>query len=178
MEQQKNFFTLFGLPQQFDVNLSELTERYRALQKQFHPDKFANASASERTLSVQQASLVNDAYTVLKSPLLRVKYLLEINGVSLDEESNSIMDPDFLMQQMEMRETLESVATTSDPLGALDEIADKVDKQNNQIKKDIRSLFLEENICYEKIVEDVRKWQFFSRLQTQIDELYIRYEKN
>jgi len=178
MEQKRNFFTLFGLSQQFDVDLPELTERYRELQKQLHPDKFANASTSERTLSVQQASLVNDAYTVLKSPLLRVKYLLEINGIPLDDESNSIMDPEFLMQQMEMREALESVVSASDPLAALDKIADKIDEQNSQIKQGIRKLFLQDKVSYNKIADEVRKWQFFSRLHTQADELYARYEKN
>ena len=177
MSQQNNFFSLFGLPVQFELDLAELTSRYRNLQKQLHPDNFANSSSSERSLSVQQASMINDAYAVLKSPLLRVKYLLEINGVATNEESNSIMDPEFLMQQMEMRESLESVKVATDPLGALDEIADQIDDHTNKIKRHIRKLFMHEDKDFDAIADDARKWQFFSRLQVELDELYSRYEK-
>lgn len=177
MDQRNNYFSIFGLPIQFELDLSKLTERYRDLQKQLHPDKFASSSSSERTLSVQQAALINDAYAVLKSPLLRAKYLLELNGVALNEESNSIMDAEFLMQQMEMREALESVKTASDPLGMLDQIADQIDVQLNELKSRITKLFAENNKNFDAIADEVRKWQFFSRLQIEIDEAYARYEK-
>jgi molecular chaperone HscB len=177
MSQQNNFFSLFGLRVQFELDLTELTNRYRNLQKQLHPDKFASGSGSERALSVQQAAMINDAYAVLKSPLLRAKYILELNDVPVNESSNSIMDPEFLMQQMEMRESLESVKTASDPLGALDSIVDQIDEQVNKLKAHLRKLFLHEKPNFEEIADDVRKWQFFSRLQVEADEMYSRYEK-
>ena len=55
-----NYFDLFGLPVDFQVDGSLLTVRYRELQKQCHPDNFATASERDRLLAVQQAARIND----------------------------------------------------------------------------------------------------------------------
>lgn len=172
MNQNNNYFSLYGLPVSYDIDLSDLKTRYRELQKKLHPDNYASSSGSERSFSVQQTALVNDAYSTLKNPLLRAKYLLEINGVHLNDETNTIMDPEFLMQQMEMRESLESVKSIDD----LDIISDKLDDQSIIIKKNLSNLFSQENVNFENIATEVRKFQFFSRLQEEVENLYAKYE--
>jgi molecular chaperone HscA len=98
-----NHFELFGLKAGFEVDGETLALRYRDLQKETHPDRFANASEQERRLSVQLAAQINEAFRVLKSPLARARYLLELKGVVIDD-TDTRMDPAFLMEQMELRE--------------------------------------------------------------------------
>lgn len=102
-----NYFQLFDLPQRFAVDLDALNAIYRRLQAEVHPDRFASATDAERLLSLQKATQVNEAYQTLKTPLSRARYLLQLKGVDTQEESNTVMPAEFLMQQMEWREALE-----------------------------------------------------------------------
>src|ERR1017187_3969450 len=103
---QQDFFSLFGLPTHFQLDSNSLEQKYRALQTQVHPDKFSHLSETERRVSMQWATHVNEGYQTLRSPLNRARYLLSLHGVDTQEESNTAMPVDFLMQQMEWRETL------------------------------------------------------------------------
>ena len=101
-----NYFQLFDLPATFELDLTELGSRYLALQRKFHPDKYAAASNRDRLMSVQQTANINDAYHSLKQPLLRAEHLLALRGLKISHEQRSFTDPVFLMQQMELREQL------------------------------------------------------------------------
>ena len=92
-----NFFELFGLPVSYDVDLNQVQHHYMELQKQVHPDKFANASDQEKRLSMQQTSWINEAQTTLKDPVLRATYLLKLKGVDINLENETTMDSGFLM---------------------------------------------------------------------------------
>jgi molecular chaperone HscB len=107
MNRDPNHFELFGLQQRFDVDLNALDVRYRELQREVHPDRFAAAPQSEQRASMELATRVNDAYRTLKSPLERARYLLGLNGVDPGFETDTAMPADFLEQQMELREALE-----------------------------------------------------------------------
>jgi len=102
-ELTSNYYELFQLPIGFEVDLKALSERYRTLQSSVHPDKYANASDLERRLSVQQSARINEAFQTLKNPLRRARYLLELNGIDMNADTDTSMDPIFLMQQMIMR---------------------------------------------------------------------------
>jgi molecular chaperone HscB len=121
-----NFFVLFGLPVSFDIDAEALAQRYREMQPAVHPDKFANASDTERRLSVQMAARINEAFRTLKDPLARGRYLLALQGVEVDD-TDTAFDSDFLMQQMVLREQLGEVRDSADPHGQLHEIAQDID---------------------------------------------------
>src|SRR5574343_937745 len=106
MDLTADFFSLFDLPKSFRLNLSELDSRYRDVQAQVHPDRFANAAEVERRLSMQWATRANEAYQTLKKPLERAKYLLQLAGHDVQAENNTAMEPAFLMEQMEWREAV------------------------------------------------------------------------
>lgn len=107
-------FTLFGLPQRFAIDRADLDERWRALQGQVHPDRFAAEGASSQRLAMQWTLRVNEAHQRLKDPIKRAAYLCELRGAPLEAEKNTQMPSAFLMQQMEWREALEDAGGVDD----------------------------------------------------------------
>jgi molecular chaperone HscB len=107
MNPKQNHFELFGIPAAFEIDLSALDSRYRELQREVHPDRFASGSHAEQRASMELATRVNGAYRTLKSPVERARYLLSLHGVDPELETNTAMPGDFLAQQMELREALE-----------------------------------------------------------------------
>jgi molecular chaperone HscB len=106
-----NYFELYNLPEQFAIDLIKLKEHYQTLQKLTHPDRFATASEQQKRLYLTKNSQVNDAYSVLKSPVTRGEHLLIVRGVELPSEQDTVGDVEFLMEQMEWRESLEDAST-------------------------------------------------------------------
>lgn len=112
-------FSLFGLPARFDLDAQALESSWRAVAARVHPDRYATASAAERRVAMQWAARANEAYRVLRDPLLRARYLCEQAGVDLQTESNTSMDTAFLMQQMTWREMLDDARDDPAALTAL-----------------------------------------------------------
>jgi molecular chaperone HscB len=100
-------FTLFGLPARFALDRVALDTRWRALQGEVHPDRFAADGASAQRVAMQWSVRINEAYRRLKDPLARATYLCERRGAPVRAEDNTAMPADFLMQQMAWREALD-----------------------------------------------------------------------
>ena len=77
---------------------AQLQERYRELQRATHPDKFASAGDQERRIAMQHAAQVNEAYEVLRDPVRRGFYLLELRGHIIEQEKSTTRDTGFLMR--------------------------------------------------------------------------------
>lgn len=163
MGAEQNYFALFGLPQSFQVDKAALTERYREIQKQNHPDRFASAGDQAQRLAVQQTALLNDALATLKSPLKRAGYLLKLAGRDIKPEATGPMDPAFLMQQMELREALEN----ADHEDALDELRDQVEADWQQILAEFEGLLAND---LEQAEQCYRRMQFLNKLLKEIDQ--------
>lgn len=110
----QNYFELFRLTQQFEVDENRLTDAYREFQRRFHPDKFVRALEAEKRLAMQWSTLSNEAYQVLKDPQKRALYLCQLHGVDVGVESNTKMPTDFLLQQIQWREELEEIQSHKD----------------------------------------------------------------
>jgi molecular chaperone HscB len=168
----QNYFQLFDLPISYDLDVTELSTRYRKLQAAVHPDKFANASDQERRLSMQQSALINEAYQTLKSPLLRARYMLELKGIDLSNESSVSMDSEFLMQQMRLREALEQVRSVEDAEAKLRVIASEIEQAITEQITVLNRLFNEDNDDQlTKIADYVRRMQFMVKLQQETEAL-------
>lgn len=165
----QNYFELFDIPVSFEVDQETLSLRYRDLQRAVHPDRFAGASDQEKRLSVQQASLINEAYQTLKTPLPRARYLLELNGITLDDNDTS-MDPMFLMDQMELRESLAEVRGKQDPFAELNTLRDRIETKERELVGSLRQLFNDGDEL-EPGKDLVRRMQFMQRLLGEVDEL-------
>ena len=107
-------FELFDLPARFALDMAALDGAYRSVQGQVHPDRFAAGSAAETRVAMQWATQANEAYRTLRSPLRRAAYLCERAGVPIGAESNTAMPAEFLMQQMQWRETLDDARASRD----------------------------------------------------------------
>lgn len=174
-----NFFELFGLPVSYDVDLTQLQQQYMKLQKQLHPDRFANASDQQKRLSMQQTSWVNEALTTLKDPVLRAAYLLKLNGVDISLENETTMDAAFLMQQLEMREKLDQVRQSyktaqHDPLAELESITNQV----KQATHEMMSGFAESLNAgqFDEAREWIRKLQFLKKAKNEVNALTASIE--
>jgi len=172
MAQHQTHFELFELPVSFDLDLQDLSQRYRDLQGAVHPDKFANASERERLLSVEKAAAVNDAYQILKSPQKRARYILELQSVSFDDEKDVALDPAFLMEQIEFREALGELNQHNDPLSVLNNIMADIKNRITAIVEDLRVGLASESLDEEQksqLKQLVHKMQFLNKLQQEAE---------
>lgn len=115
-----NYFELFGIRPAFTVEPTQIESKYRELQAHFHPDRHATAGAYEKRLAVEGAARINEAYAVLSDDCARAGHLLELQGVELKGEPDTVSDPEFLVEQMELRETLEAAGPDSAALAQLE----------------------------------------------------------
>ncbi len=104
-------FELFDIEPRFALDRAALDTRWRALQGEVHPDKFAAQGAAAQRIAMQWAVRVNEAYQRLKDPVKRAAYLCELNHAPIEAENNTSMPTEFLMQQLEWRESLDEAAT-------------------------------------------------------------------
>ena len=117
-------FELFDIPPHFSQDRSALDARWRSLQAQVHPDRFAAEGAAAQRIAMQWAVRVNEAYQRLKDPIRRAAYLCELNGAPIEAENNTAMPTAFLMQQMEWREALYDARTVDDVDALQQQVAD------------------------------------------------------
>jgi len=163
-----NYFEIFGLPVSYSVDRSLLAERYLQLQRQFHPDRFADKPTQEQRFAVQYTADINQAHTALKSPLMRAQYLLSLEGVDGSGETTVTSDMEFLMHQMELREALAEVSESEDPFLALEEIKNQAQSHFDQFQCEFSSHYEESK--FDEALNAVAKLQFFSKLLTEVDE--------
>ena len=160
----KNHFELFGLAPAFALDLEHLDRAYRDIQAEVHPDRFAHAGDAERRASMQMTTQVNEAYRTLKSPVRRAKYLLELNGVDVGFETNTAMPPEFLMEQMELREKLEEARDVK----TLDFLHKNLSEEKKKVEIQIAKL-IDAGHDYKGASDPVRKLMFLERFGEEID---------
>ena len=174
MDFNADHFSLFNLPRTFRLDASLLDQRYREIQAQVHPDKFAHAGAAEQRLSLQWATRVNEAYQTLKRPLLRAQYLLKLAGNEIDAENNTAMPSEFLMEQMEWREAVVEAKQARDQ-GELEQLHHRV-KQRMAKRYDQLAALLDEQHDYSAATDRVRRLMFLDKLLFEIDEAMTALE--
>jgi molecular chaperone HscB len=160
-------FELFGLPPVFSLDLEALEKAYRDIQSRVHPDRFAHAGDAERRASLQWTTRVNEAFQTLKNPVSRARHLLELQGVDVAFETNTAMPPEFLMQQMELRERLEEAKDSA----SLDALRKELSGDRGNLEKEIAQTIDAEK-DYKGAADEVRKLQFLHRLDEEIDAAY------
>ncbi len=168
----QNYFELFGLPVAFDIDVADLSTRYREIQRRLHPDKFSSASDQDRRLSVQMTALVNEAFQTLKDPLKRGRYVLRLRGIDTGEETDTAMPPEFLVEQMELREALDDARYAQSPLSRLLEIGKELQRATDDRVRQLSSALADPSAASQERARClVRELQFFHRLHDEIEAL-------
>ncbi|MGI9276933.1 MAG: Fe-S protein assembly co-chaperone HscB [Endozoicomonas sp.] len=172
VEITKNFFELFQIPVACHVDSALLAGKYRELQKAVHPDRFAGESERQQRLSIQYAAYVNEGYETLKSPLKRSLYLLKMAGNPVNLESNTVMDPGFLMEQMELRESMSELRDSKDPEEELERLIESVDKGIDGLHQQFeRHWQAGDEAGLDAAEALVRKMQFMVKLAAELEQL-------
>ncbi len=167
MHVMQSHFDLFGLAPAYALETDALERSYREIQSKVHPDRFAHAGDAERRASLQWTTRVNEAYRTLKDPVQRARHILELHGVDVAFETNTAMPPEFLMQQMELRESLEQAKSPA----ALDEMRKHLRQDKARLQSQIAEA-LDSRKDYAASAGLVRKLQFLDRLDEEIDSAY------
>jgi molecular chaperone HscB len=167
MDFNADHFSFFGLQRSYRLDPLALDKRYREIQSEVHPDRFTQAGDSERRLSMQWATRVNEAYQTLKKPLPRAQYLLSLAGHAVDGHSNTAMPPEFLMEQMEWREAVAEARMARD--------VDELEQLHHRVKQRMNDRY-EQLACslddqdYALAADRVRRLMFLDKLLFEIDD--------
>ena len=162
----RNHFEIFALPVSFQVALEDLEEQYRKLQADYHPDRFTSASEKDRVQALQSASLINDAYETLKSPLKRAAYLLKLKSVDPEEHNQSHLEEGFLLRQMELRETLENLVEEEN-IDGLEALKFSAEKDKQSVLESFESSYNSDELNEAKSLYN--QLQFLYKLTEEVD---------
>ena len=164
MNLQSNDFELFDVPALFKQDRAALDARWKDLQREAHPDKFAAQGAAAQRVAMQWSVRINEAYARLKDPLKRATYLCELNGAPINAHTNTTMPPAFMMMQIEWREALEEATTAAE----LETISDEAAQyERGQLLK-IEQL-IDVTHDYAAAANEVRALMFIERFAHDVD---------
>jgi len=168
VDSTSNYFEIFGLPVSYQVDLSLLSERYRDMQREFHPDRYANKPDQEQRIAVQYAAVINQAFSQLQSPLLRAQYLLSLKNIEGQGDAQITRDPLLLMQQIELREKLSDTAQANNAFSLLEEVAEAAESEYIALQKVFDQQYSESK--FQEALETIAKMQFFSKLLVEVEQ--------
>ncbi|WP_293748003.1 Fe-S protein assembly co-chaperone HscB [Limnohabitans sp. Rim8] len=160
---QANDFVLFDVPVQFAQDRAQLDARWKALQREAHPDRFAADGAAAQRVAMQWSVRINEAYQRLKDPLKRAAYLCELQGAPVQAENSTAMPPAFLMQQMEWRENLEDTGSAQ----GLEALAGLVANEQRRVQQTLAQL-LDVSKDPAQAVGQVRALMFIERFTQEV----------
>ncbi|CRZ19745.1 Fe-S protein assembly co-chaperone HscB [Kingella kingae] len=158
-------FQLFGLPVQFDLNAEQLHQQYHTLAAQFHPDRFAAASAFEQKQAMMMSAAINQAYEQLSHPLNRAAELLRTQNIDADAPEHTSFAPEFLMQQMQWRETLMDAQMEQDEAAML-ALDSEIAAEQQTLLIQLRQAFEQQQ--YESAAQLVRQGRFLDKMRQEI----------
>ena len=162
---QSDDFQLFGLVQQFAQDRASIDARWKELQREAHPDKFAAQGAAAQRIAMQWSVRINEAYLRLKDPLKRAAYLCELNGAPVNAENNTAMPSDFLVQQMQWREGLDDASSLTEVEGLSASV--KQGRQTSLLKCE---QLIDRDHDFQGAVGQVRALMFIARFRQDIDK--------
>ncbi len=165
----QNYFELFNMPEQFDLDKVKLAKHYRELQKQFHPDHFSTKPVSEQRQAVQFSSYINTAFQTLTSIVGRAEYLLVLRGESIDHQSVTVSDGAFLMLQMEWREKLAEIAESDadHTEGLLDNLSEAVQSESQLLQSQFQQEYNAKDFLAAK--QTTAKLHFTEKMLSEVE---------
>ena len=157
-------FELFGLPERFEQERDAIDARWKQLQREAHPDRFAAQGAAAQRVAMQWSVRINEAYQRLKEPIKRAAYLCELRGAPISAENNTAMPAQFLVEQMEWREALDEARGQKD----LDALEEHLGRTRRQVLQRIARLLDEEGDAA-AAAQQVRALMFVERFGRDVE---------
>jgi len=93
------------MPVTFHPDPAEVKRKFYELSRVYHPDRFAQAGGEELATALRMAAMNNHAYKTLRNPDSTMAYILKLNKLLEDEEKYNL-PPSFLMEMMDINETI------------------------------------------------------------------------
>ena len=166
-----NDFELFDVSVRFSQDRAALDARWKELQREAHPDRFAAQPGAAQRRAMQWSVRINEAYQRLKDPLRRAAYLCELGGAPINADNNTAMPKQFLMQQMEWREALDAAGSEAE-----------LDRLNRLVQESRRDAlvrceeFIDVQHDYTLAAGQVRALMFIERFSSDIEAHSERLE--
>ncbi|XP_028784882.1 iron-sulfur cluster co-chaperone protein HscB homolog [Neltuma alba] len=158
-----DYFDIFGLEKNYDIEVKNLEGEYKNWQKKIHPDLVHSKSEKERDFAAEQSAKVIDAYRTLTRPLSRAIYLLKLEGIEVDDEQ-TVSDPELLAEILEIREAVEDAADSEALNHIRSEMQEKLKHWSNVFADAFQSRNFEEAkssiqrmTYYERVTDEVAK---------------------
>ena len=161
-----DYFALFQLKPQFKIDRQALESAYLTVQQKVHPDMHAQASDSDKRVSMQLSALANSAYRTLMNPIQRGLYMCSRNGVDPQLETNTAMPAQFLMQQMEWREALDDLR---DQPSKLDSLYKEVEQTRENLLKEVEATIDGAN-DFEMAAKQLRALLFIDKFSAELED--------
>jgi molecular chaperone HscB len=130
-----DYFSLLSLPRKLWIEMSALEKKFLELSWKLHPDKFVNASQQEQEASLRRSSELNDAYRVLRDPVARVEYLLEIEGMRKEGEHKQQAPPELLEEVFELNESLDELREAKASGGDLASLKSRLEAEEKNFQQ-------------------------------------------
>lgn len=162
---ESDHFDLLGLPRTFALTEADLEASWKQRIAQVHPDRFAAASPAEKRVAMHWSAQLNEAYRVLRDPLTRAQYLCELAGHRTVDQPGVSMNPEFLGQQIEWREALESARMARDQV-AIDALAQRISADRSHRMAVTGQLV--DQARWDQAVVSLHEWMFVEKFIREI----------
>ncbi|MGK0290100.1 MAG: molecular chaperone HscB [bacterium] len=134
-----NYFSIFSLDPNFEVNTDALVDKQDDLLIALHPDLYHLEDTEEQSLSINYCALLNEAKGILENPFKRGKYLLSL---FLEGQAPKLDAPqDFIFEMFELQEEIDDLKKGDS----------QVDLLKNQVAEMITSLTQELTESFKKL---------------------------
>jgi molecular chaperone HscB len=138
----ENYYDFFGLPHHLDLDLKDLEQRFYALSRQYHPDRYTLKSREEQQYALNATAVLNDGYRTLRDPLARAEYLLKEKGFDIGEQGSKNVPPELLEEVFELNMALEELRGGDDSArSALEQARDKFTGMRNEADMQLKEKF-------------------------------------
>ncbi|CAG9853550.1 unnamed protein product [Phyllotreta striolata] len=161
-----NYFKMFEIEEGYSIDTNLLKDKFRKYQNLIHPDKFSNKTHEEQTISAEYSSLINKAYSSLMSPMKRAEHLLQLKGEMI-EESQTVDEPNFLMNIMSMNEEVDNA---QEDVVKLKELNEKNRNELNKLTKEIDQHFKNGDLKAAKA--SIIKLKYFTSISNRINSIF------
>lgn len=168
-----NYFEIYGLPVLMKVDVSELKQKYYELSRQYHPDFYTQDNETVQAEVLERSADVNKAFKVFQNPDDTIKYVLQLKAL-IHEEEKYELDPEFLMEVMDINEQLMELESGADK-ESVDTCEQKTKELLNQIYSDVSPIVenYQEGITTEKELLQVKGYYYKKKyLQRILDKIY------